>query len=170
MANREDKNFKLFVGGLEMVLGLTKTAIVILVYNLTGVVGLFFGLEQWSIVMSFYITAHERSLVRYKDIVTEQGAKLANHLTIPLIQNLETLRDMCREGRTVQTLNRLKAFENHLSYLINKPKDQWTKEMLNEHIYEIIENEFPKIVQRLSESVSDNSWELINGISPSQLS
>ena len=44
MANREDKNFKLFVGGLEMVLGLTKTAIVILVYNLTGVVGLFFGL------------------------------------------------------------------------------------------------------------------------------
>jgi hypothetical protein len=147
MANREDKNFKLFVGGLEMVLGLTKTAIVILVYNLTGVVGLFFGLEQWSIVMSFYITAHERSLVRYKDIVTEQGAKLANHLTIPLIQNLETLRDMCREGRTVQTLNRLKAFENHLSYLINKPKDQWTKEMLNEHIHEIIENEFPKIIQ-----------------------
>ena len=170
MANREDKNFKLFVGGLEMVLGLTKTAIVILVYNLTGVVGLFFGLEQWSIVMSFYITAHERSLVRYKDIVTKQGAKLANHLTIPLIKNLETLRDMCREGRTVQTLNRLKAFENHLSYLINKPKDQLTKEMLNEHIYEIIENEFPKIIQRLSESVSDNSWELINGISPSQLS
>jgi hypothetical protein len=120
--------------------------------------------------MSFYITAHERSLVRYKDIVTEQGAKLANHLTIPLIKNLETLRGMCREGRTVQTLNRLKAFENHLSYLINKPKDQWTKEMLNEHIYEIIENEFPKIIHRLSESVSDNSWELINGISPSQLS
>ena len=53
MANQEDKNFKLFIGGLEMVSGLTRTAIVILECNLAGVVGLFFGLEQWSIVMSF---------------------------------------------------------------------------------------------------------------------
>ncbi len=46
--------------------------------TLQGIVGLFFGIEQWSIVISFYITAHERSLVRHKDTVTEQGAKLAN--------------------------------------------------------------------------------------------
>jgi len=170
MANQEDKSFKLFIEGLEMVSGLTKTAIVILECNLAGVVGLFFGLEQWSIVMSFYITAHERSLVRYKDLVNEQGAKLANHLTIPLIKNLEILRDMCREGRTTQTLDKLKALKHHLSYLIQKPKEQWTKEMLNEHIYYKIEKEFPKIIQQLNDSVSDNSWELINGISPSQLS
>jgi len=39
MVNQEDRNFKLFIGGLEMVLGLTKTAITILEYNLSGVVG-----------------------------------------------------------------------------------------------------------------------------------
>jgi len=170
MVNQEDRNFRLFIGGLEMVLGLTKTAITILKYNLQGVVGLFFGIEQWSIVISFYITAHERSLVRHKDTVTEQGAKLANHLTIPLIKNMETLRDMCKEGRSIETLNKLKAFESHLTYLIQKPRDQWAQWQLKEHIYSVIESEFPKIMQKLQSSILDHSWELINGVCPSLLS
>jgi hypothetical protein len=170
MVNQEDRNFKLFIGGLEMVLGLTKTAITILEYNLQGVVGLFFGIEQWSIVISFYITAHERSLVRHKDTVTEQGAKLANHLTIPLIKNMETLRDMCREGRSVETLMKLGAFESHLTHLIQKPRDQLTQWQLREYRDSVIESEFPKIMQKLQSSILDHSWELINGICPSLLS
>ena len=82
---------------------------------------------------------------------------------------METLRDMCREGRSELTLERLKTFEAHLTYLIQRPKEQWAQWMLDEHIYSVIENEFPKIMQKFQNSMLDNNWELVNGISPSQL-
>jgi hypothetical protein len=83
---------------------------------------------------------------------------------------METLRDMCREGRSVETLMKLRAFESHLTHLTQKSRDQWTQWQLREHRDSIIEREFPKIMQKLQSSILDHSWELINGICPSLLS
>ncbi len=109
-----EKSLHLFKGGLRMVECFANTAIIILELNMAGIMGIFFGLEQWGYFLGHYVTMFEKSLENHKAVINAEGYKIAERLTIPLMKNIATVRDMCREGRTTATLNKLQAFRNHL--------------------------------------------------------
>jgi hypothetical protein len=140
-----DKCLHLFKGGLRMVECFTTTAIIILESNIAGITGIYFGLEQWGNFLGLYLSGFERSIENHKTFISTQGYKIAERLTLPLMKNIATVREMCKEGRTLVTLNKLCAFRNHLQFLIQKPNNEWSAESMNVHIYSVTKSEFEKI-------------------------
>jgi hypothetical protein len=148
-----ERNFQLFKTGLLMISSLTKNAIHILELNLKGIQGLFLGLGQWGVIMSICIEYHEKSLVKHKELICEKGAKIAESLTLPLIRNMRQLRDLCNKSKSEQTLLELNVFKFHIDYLSNMRKEQWTRDMLDTHIFMVIQQEMDNILNILNPKV-----------------
>lgn len=141
-----DKCLHLFKGGLRMVECFTTTAIIILEENIAGITGIYYGLEQWGNFLGHYLYMFEKSIENHRTFISTQGYKIAERLTLPLMKNIATVREMCKEGRTLVTLNKLRAFRNHLQFLIQKPNNEWSAESMNVHIYSVTKAEFEKIL------------------------
>jgi hypothetical protein len=153
--SKSERNFQLFKTGLSMVSCLTKEAIRILKSNLKGLQGLFFGLKQWGVIMSICIKYHEKSLVKHKELICKREGKIAESLTLPLIRNLRQLRDLCNKSKSEQTLLELNVFKFHIDYLSNMKKEQWTQDMLNTHIFTVIQQEMDNILNVLNPKVAE---------------
>ena len=151
-----DKCLHLFKGGLRMVECFTTTAIIILESNIAGITGIYYGLEQWGNFLGHYLTMFEKSIENHKTLISTEGYKIAERLTLPLMKNIATLREMCKEGRTLITLNKLRAFRNHLQFLIQKPNNEWSEESMNIYIYSVTKTEFEKILNSAKQGHSQN--------------
>jgi hypothetical protein len=98
----------------------------------------------------------ERSIENHKTLISTEGHKIAERLTLPLMKNIATLREMCKEGRTLITFNKLCAFRNHLQFLIQKPNNEWSEESMNIYIYSVTKTEFEKILNSTKQGHSQN--------------
>jgi hypothetical protein len=101
----------------------------------------------------------ERYLARVAFLV--QGVHLQEKTkrykrTLPLMKNIATLREMCKEGRNLITLNKICAFRNHLQFLIQKPNNEWSEESMNIYIYSVTKTEFEKILNSTKQGHSQN--------------
>jgi hypothetical protein len=144
-----ERNFQLFKAGLLMVSSLAKTAIHILELNLKGIQGLYVGLGHWGVMMSICIEYHEKSLVKHKGLICEREGRIVESLALPLIKNMRQLRDLCNKSKSEQTLLELNVFKFHIDYLSNMRKEQWTQDMLNTHIFTVIQQEMDNILNVL---------------------
>jgi hypothetical protein len=151
--SESERNFQFFKTGLSMVSCLTGEAIRVLELNLKGFQGLFLGLGQWVVIMSICIEYHEKSLVKHKELICEREGKIAESLTLPLIRNMRQLRDLCNKSKSEQTLLELNMFKFHIDYLSNMRKEQWTQDMLNTHIFTVIQQEMDNILNVLNPKV-----------------
>ena len=152
----KDRCLHLFKGGLKMVECFTTTAIIILESNIAGITGIYFGLEQWGNFLGLYLSGFEKSIENHKTFISTEGYKIAERLTLPLMKNIATLREMCKEGRTLITFNKLCAFRNHLQFLIQKPNNEWSEESMNIYIYSVTKTEFEKILNSTKQGHSQN--------------
>jgi hypothetical protein len=152
----KDRCLHLFKGGLKMVECFTTTAIIILESNIAGITGIYFGLEQWGNFLGHYLTMFEKSIENHKTLISTEGSKIAERLTLPLMKNIATLREMCKEGRNLITFNKLCAFRNHLQFLIQKPNNEWSEESMNTYIYSVTKTEFEKILNSAKQGHSQN--------------
>lgn len=145
-----ERNFQLFKTGLFMISRLTEIAIHVLEKNLKGIQGLFVGLKQWGVIVSIGVEYHERSLIKHKDLICEKQGRIADALTLPLIKNMQQLRELCYKERSEQTLIELQVYKSHVDYLLNIQREDWTKEMLDTHIFIIIQEEMQEVLKALT--------------------
>jgi hypothetical protein len=152
----KEEHINLFKGGLKMLLNFTTTAIDILNDNMKGTIGLYYGLEPWGRFLQYYLAVFEKTLIIYKNQINAHEYILAERLSLPLMKDVGMLIDMCKEGRTPNTLHKLQVYRHHVQYLLSKPDSEWTDELMKVHIYSVIGTEFAKVKQKV------NDPELVN--------
>jgi hypothetical protein len=152
----KEEHINLFKGGLKMLLNFTTTAIDILNDNMKGTIGLYFGLEPWGRFLQYYLGMFERTLIIYKKQINAHGYAIAEKLSLPLMKDIGILIDMCKEGRTPNTLHKLQIYRHHVQYLLSKPDSEWTEELMKIHIFSVTNTEFAKIKEKV------NDPELVN--------
>jgi hypothetical protein len=152
-----ERNFQLFKTGLLMISCLAENAIHILELNLKGIQGLFLGLGQWGVIMSICIEYHEKSLAKHKKLICEKGAEIAEMLTLPLIKNMRQLRDLCYKSRNELTLLELQVYKHHIDYLSRIRREHWTQDMLDTHIFVVIQEEMNNILKVLNHGIESSS-------------
>ena len=171
MTNEE--HIDLFKGGLKMLLNFITTAIDILNDNMKGTIGLYYGLEPWGRFLQYYLAMFEKTLVLHKKQVNDQGYLIAERLSLPLMKDIGILIDMCKEGRTPDTLHKLKAYQHHVQHLLSKPNPEWTEELMKIHIFSINSTEFEKIKEKVNDPVLVNKLGVVTNqtlvLNPSQL-
>jgi hypothetical protein len=72
------------------------------------------------------------------------------------MKDIGILIDICKEGRTPNTLHKLEAYYHHVQYLLSKPNSEWTEDLMKVHIFSINSTEFEKIKEKV------NDPELVN--------
>ena len=152
----KEEHVDLFKGGLKMLLSFTTTAIDILNDNMKGTIGLYYGLEPWGRFLQYYLGMFEKTLVIYKNQINSQGYIIAERLSLPLMKDIGILIDICKEGRTPNTLHKLQVYRHHIQYLLSKPNLEWTEDLMKIHIFSINDTEFKKIKEKV------NDPELVN--------
>ncbi len=147
----KEEHINLFKGGLKMLLNFTTTAIDILNDNMRGTIGLYYGLEPWGRFLQYYLAVFEKTLVIYKNQINAHEYVIAERLSLPLMKDIGMLIDMCKEGRTPDTLHKLQVYRHHVQYLLSKPNPEWTEELMKVHIYSVISTEFAKVKQKVND-------------------
>jgi hypothetical protein len=147
----KEEHINLFKGGLKMLLNFTTTAIDILNDNMKGTIGLYYGLEPWGRFLQYYLGVFEKTLVIYKKQINAPGYVIAERLSLPLMKDIGILIDMCREGRTPDTLHKLQIYRHHIQYLLSKPNPEWTEDLMKVHIFSVNSTEFEKIKEKVND-------------------
>jgi hypothetical protein len=168
----KEEKINLFKGGLKMLLCFTTTAIDILDDNMKGTIGLYYGLEPWGRFLQYYLAMFEKTLVLYKKQINAHGYDIAEKLSLPLMKDIGILIDMCKEGRTPNTLHKLQMYKHHVQYLLSKPNSEWTEELMKVHVYSVINTEFAKIKQKVNDPELANKLGVVTNqtlvLNPSQ--
>jgi hypothetical protein len=147
----KEEHINLFKGGLKMLLNFTTTAIDILNDNMKGTIGLYYGLEPWGRFLQYYLGMFEKTLVIYKKQINASGYVIAERLSLPLMKDIGILIDMCREGRTPDTLHKLQVYRHHIQYFLSKPNSEWTEDLMKVHIFSVNSTEFEKIKEKVND-------------------
>jgi hypothetical protein len=168
----KEEHINLFKGGLKMLLNFTTTAIDILNDNMRGTIGLYYGLEPWGRFLQYYLAVFEKTLVIYKNQINTHEYVIAERLSLPLIKDIGTLIDICKEGRTPNTLHKLQVYKHHVQYLLSKPNPEWTEELMKVHIFSVIDTEFAKVKQKVNDPELANKLGIVTNqtlvLNPSQ--
>ena len=169
----QEEHIDLFKGGLKMLLNFTTTAIDILNDNMKGTIGLYNGLEPWGRFLQYYLGMFEKTLVIYKKQINAQGYIIAERLSLPLMKDIGILIDICKEGRTPNTLRKLQVYRHHIQYLLSKPNPEWTEDLMKVHIFSINDTEFEKIKKKVNDPELVNKLGVVTNqalvLNPSQI-
>jgi hypothetical protein len=157
----KEERIDLFKGGLKMLLCFTDTAIEILNDNMKGTIGLYYGLEAWGKFLQYYLAMFEKTLVQYKGQINSFGYAVAEKLSLPLMKDIGILMKLCNEGRTPQTLHKLRLYRHHIQYLLSKPSIEWTEEAMKVHIYSVIQQESTKIKEKVNDPELANKLRVV---------
>jgi hypothetical protein len=89
------------------------------------------------------------------------------------MKDIGILIDICKEGRTPNTLHKLEAYHHHVQYLLSKPNSEWTEDLMKVHIFSINSTEFEKIKEKVNDPELVNKLGVVTNqalvLNPSQI-